>query len=555
MLPRNCFLRGWLCACAALMALVLLPACGSSADGSPPFTSGGSGGGSGNTGLPTSLAFEPSATLALAPGEQRTLRVVAKPAAEYHIRFALIGEADDAALDLSEVDSNAQGIAEVGLTAPTTSATFRVRASVGTSESAEAAVSVSAGGFVTLVVHPDYSGKRLKWGDRWVASVRAGTDCASLTGTPPPDGDLKATSEVAQNLFFKDPQIDLVPVGPALAVTVRAGHFAGGCVDVPPLVAGQPITVTVPVADRPMQLDQTDLGVELGIDTSSPEWAQTISTTINTTADAMVGGAVDDVVALLDGMHTALGQSAAATAFSQARSKDGWDSLLYSVLGTGASHVIRTPVKGWLASGAAAFGGSATFVGHLDGKGQAPGKANLTLSSVAGLPPESVGSPSDLGAVSFSGDPGDTVLLGAQLSWMPSLLVTSLALAPAQQDVPTAATVPEALANQVDCTAIGSALAGTGSNPTEAYPGCDAACAAALCGNGLVVVWDRAQKSSAVKVEAATLDISATGVVDSMDDVARPTHFDGSWVGKLSIGQVLLSVGGPATGYSQPAPP
>jgi len=537
------------------MALVLLPACGSSADGSPPFTSGGSGGGSGNTGLPTSLAFEPSATLALAPGEQRTLRVVAKPAAEYHIRFALIGEADDAALDLSEVDSNAQGIAEVGLTAPTTSATFRVRASVGTSESAEAAVSVSAGGFVTLVVHPDYSGKRLKWGDRWVASVRAGTDCASLTGTPPPDGDLKATSEVAQNLFFKDPQIDLVPVGPALAVTVRAGHFAGGCVDVPPLVAGQPITVTVPVADRPMQLDQTDLGVELGIDTSSPEWAQTISTTINTTADAMVGGAVDDVVALLDGMHTALGQSAAATAFSQARSKDGWDSLLYSVLGTGASHVIRTPVKGWLASGAAAFGGSATFVGHLDGKGQAPGKANLTLSSVAGLPPESVGSPSDLAAVSFSGDPGDTVLLGAQLSWMPSLLVTSLALAPAQQDVPTAATVPEALANQVDCTAIGSALAGTGSNPTEAYPGCDAACAAALCGNGLVVVWDRAQKSSAVKVEAATLDISATGVVDSMDDVARPTHFDGSWVGKLSIGQVLLSVGGPATGYSQPAPP
>jgi hypothetical protein len=68
-------------------------------------------------------------------------------------------------------------------------------------------------------------------------------------------------------------------------------------------------------------------------------------------------------------------------------------------------------------------------------------------------------------------------------------------------------------------------------------------------------MWDRARKSSAANVEAATLDISATGAVDSVDDVARPTHFDGSWVGKLSIGQMLLSVGGPATGYSQPSPP
>ncbi len=553
MSSRICLLRGWLCTCAALSALLVV-GCGASSDSGISTPNGGSGGGS-PVGVPTSISFEPSSTLALEPGEQRTLRLVAKPPASYHVRFALIGEAGNAALDKSEVDSNAKGIAQVGLTAPTAPATFRVRASVGTGVSAEAAISVSAGGFVTLTVHPDYSGKRLRWGDTWVASVRAGTDCASLTGTPPPDGDLKATSLVAQNLFFTDPQIDKVPVGPALAVTVRAGHFAGGCTDVQTLVAGQENSVTVPVVDRPMQLDQTDMGVELGIDTTSQEWTQTISSTVDETTNALLDGAPDDVVALLDAMHTALGQASPATAFAQARSANGWDSLLYTVLGNGASHVIRTPVQTWLAAGAQTFGATTAFVGHLSGQGQSAGTADLTLSSIGGLAPAAVGSPSDVGQVSWSADPGDTVLLGAKLSWMPSLLVSSLALAPAQADAPTATTVPEALADQVGCTAIGVALAGASANKTEAYPGCDAACAAALCGNGLVVMWDRARDSSAAKVEAATLDISATGSVDALDDTAVPKHFEGSWVGKLSQGQTTISVGGPATGYSSPSPP
>lgn len=553
MVSRNCYLPGWLRACAVFTAL-LACGCGSSSDAALASHPNGSGGAT-PVDVPASLAFEPSSTLALAPGEQRTLQLVAKPASTYHVRFALIGEAGNAALDRSEVDSSAMGIAKVGLTAPTAPATFRVRASVGTTVSAEAAISVSAGGFVTLTVHPDYSGKRLKWGDTWVASVRAGTDCASLTGTPPPDGDLKATSQVAQNLFFTDPQIASVPVGPALAVTVRAGHFAGGCTDVQTLVAGKPNAVTVPVVDRPMQLDQTDLGVELGVDTSSPEWGQALSSTVSETADAMLGGAPDDVIALLDAMHTALGQSADATAFTQARSANGWDSLLYTVLGSGAAHAIRTPAESWLSAGATTFGGPGTFVGHLSGQGQQPGKADLTLSSIGGLAPAAAGSPSDVGQVSWSADPGDTVLLGAELSWMPSALVTSLALAPAQKDVPAATTVPEALAEQVGCSAIGTALASASANHIDAYSSCDASCAAALCGNGLVVMWDRARDSSAAKVEAATLDISATGSVDAIDDTAVPKHFDGSWVGKLSQGQATLSVGGPAVGYSSPSPP
>ena len=545
--------RWWLCS-LALPALLLLPACGSSADSDSGFAQPGNSGGTATPGVPTSLAFEPSSTLTLAPGEQRTLQVVASPPASYHMRFALVGEPGNAALDQSEVDSDSHGVAEVGLTAPTSPATFRVRASVGTTTSAEAAVSVSAGGFVTLAVHPDYHGNRVKSGDTWVASVRAGTDCASLTGTPPPDGDLLATSDVVQNIFFKDPQIDSVPVGPPLAVTIRVGHFAGGCVDVKSLVAGQANKAVVPVVDRPIQLDQTDLGVQLGVDANSPEWLQAVSSSVDQTTNAMVDSAPDDVIALLDAMQTALGQTSDATAFSQARAQYGWNSLLYSVMGTGATHAIRTPVKGWLTKGAATFGGSSAFVGHLSGQGQSPGQAELTLSSVAGLTPGAVGAPTDLGAVSWNAEPGDTVVLGAKLTWMPSLLLTSLALAPAEKGVPSATTVPQALASRIDCTAIGTALATAGTNQTEAYPGCDATCAAALCGNGLVVMWNRARKSSASKVEAATLDISATGSVDSLDNVARPKHFDGSWVGKLSVSQLALSVGGPATGYSSPPP-
>lgn len=545
-------LGGRLGALSALTLLVVV-ACGSSAGTASSRTSPSGSGSAGAPDVPTSLRFEPSSTLTLAPGERRTLQVVASPAARYHVRFALLGDPANAALDYSEVDSDAHGVAEVGLTAPTSPATFRIRASVGTSSSADAAVSVSSGGFVTLTVHPDYGGSRLRAGDRWVASVRAGADCASLTGTPPPDGDLKSTSTISQNLFFKDPVIGSVPVGLALAVTVRVGHFAGGCADVQTLLPNQPNSVVVPVADRPMQLDQTDLGVELGIDPSSPAWAQAVSAWVSQTTNAMVDGQPDDVVALLDAMQTSLGQSASAAAFSQARTADGWDAVIDALLGAGSPHAIRTPVKSWLAAGATTFGGPSAFVGHLDAQGQSAGKADFTLSSVAGLAPGDVGAPTDLGPVSWTADPGDTVLLGAQLTWVPSKVVAALALPAAQKDVPTASSVPDALATQLNCTAIGTALAGSGANQGEAYPGCDANCAAALCENGLMVMWNRARDSG--KLATATLDISATGSVDSVDDVAVPQHFAGTWVGKLSVGQLSATVGGPATGYSSPSPP
>jgi hypothetical protein len=528
----------WLCG----VALVAIAAgCGSDDAGAVPGT-GGAGGGGGASGDPASLEFE-SPTLTMIPDEVQTVTVQATPPGQYRLRFALLGDARDASLDASEVDSDADGAASVRLTAPSSSTTFTLRASAGATVG-QAGVSVSSSGFATLQITPLYTGKRGV--AYWVASVRTGTTCAELSGKPLDDGDLMGTAP-----FGKVAQVSYVPVGPPLAVTVRGGYSVAGCLDIAEVRAGGSNPLTVAVADLPIKLSETDLVLELGIDGAEPQqWAAALEGVAARSTAAMLAGASDDVDALLAAMAVASGGQAGE--FAAARAGESWDSLLTVTLGGGAAQTaLRARVVAWMAKGAESLIDPSTFSGSLVSAGKYSGGAVIELTTVAGIAAEEAGfSKTNSENTSWKAEPGDTVLLGTKLGFQPSRLLTALAEPAALAEVPTATSLPQALANTLSCKEIALALVAPGPNPTEIYAGCNVACVRALCEDALVALWQRARDVSlAQPIGSSWVDVTAAGDA-TVDDMARPTGFSGSWVGSLSIatenGPAVVPLSGPA---------
>jgi hypothetical protein len=528
---------------AFALCVALTTACSlnSQAERAAPAASGGTGGSAGtggNTAEPTSLTFESTEALTLFPGELRTVTVLASPPGVHRIRLALLGEAKDASLDRSEVDTLPDGTASVELTAPTSPTTFSIRASSGSTASAQIPVSVSDSGFVVLQVEPSYSGTREV--SYWVASVRAGTTCAALSGNPPPDGDLIGNARAGSS-----PQIEGVPVGPALAVTLRAGSFAGGCTDVSRVLTGQVNRVTVTVIDRPLQMSETNLAVALGIDTTSFDWTSSLQDGIDKATTAMLGSAPDCMTALLDVMRATAGD---ADAFTAARSAGAWDEALRTALGTEPLAILASE---WLTTGAAALNGPNVFAGQLVSAGKDTDLAKLALSTVAGVDARLAGFPAVEIQGSWTADAGDTVVFGTRLYWTPSLLLTALALDAARTAVPGTTTVADALAEQLSCPDVGTLLSEAGAAPGVAFEGCDTACVTELCTSAVAILWERARNAS--QTGAASLHVALTGKA-AINDSAQPIGFTGSWVGSLQAGATSASVSGPAVG-SVPPPP
>jgi hypothetical protein len=476
---------------------------------------------------PDSLAFQPSSTLTLAPKATQTLTVATTPAGIFRVRFALLGSGPDnapgdAALDASEVDTNGAGVAQVTLTAPSMPTTFSVRASVGSKAQAELGVSISASDFTTLRVLPSYSGKRLV--TSWTATARAGVTCAKLVGNPPPDGDLLTTAAVG-----KDLDLAKVPIGVDLAVTLRAGHYIGGCADQSALTETDGNQVLVYASDRPVNLDATVLGLEFGPTAPKPALSKLMSAAVSSAESALSGGATSDVAALLDAMQDAT-LAASRDAFSAARTLHTWDAALTTAFGIGASTRLRDPADRWLGAGLVRFYAADTFSGQL---GSVAGGALLTLTAVAQIPATSAGFPASF-PTTWSADSSDTLLLGTELSWVPSRLVTALAIAPALLDFPTATTLEGALAQSVDCTLVGKTLLAHGTVVGSAvYDGCDQNCAVSACTSAVAALWKSAGNASGNT--NASLTVTGTGAAQVGDD-ASVTSLGGSWVGELQIG-------------------
>ncbi|MCC6217444.1 MAG: hypothetical protein IT376_21485 [Polyangiaceae bacterium] len=473
--------------------------------------------------------------LALLPGTSREVGVEVSPAGAYPLRLSLSETSSDASLDRSEVVTAADGRASFVLSAPSQPAVFAVTATGGDTATA-LPVSVSGAGFATLDIVPIYDGKRDV--PYWAASVHAGATCSTLGSLPPPDGPLLGES------LTGNPRIEGVPIGPSLAVTVRAAWAIGGCKDAPGLVADSLATIEISASDVPLALAETDLVLGLGVGASRP-WEEAASAVGAAIESALLGGAEDDVEALLDSMQLALPTPTARAGFATNRAEGQWDDALRGALGASAGSAIRAAAADWISAGAARLSGPGVLEGRLTAEGST---FVLGLGPLLGVPAEDAGLPARVDeAVSWTSEPGDTVLLGATFAWCPSRLFGAVAVDPAKQAVAGAEDVPTALAIVVDCAGVGAALEALATG--DVAPGCATGCAEALCVEAVAAMWSRAL--AATPDGSATWTLGATATT-RVDERARPSGFEGTWVGTLAVGALVVDVGGELSASTPP---
>jgi len=488
---------------------------------------------------PDMLVFVPDDSLALKPKESHRLTVRTTPAGPFRIRFGFDGgDAADAVLDASEVEADADGIAHVTLIAPSKPSTFNVRASSTSAAQVKLGVSVSATGVTSLRVRPSYTGQRKVTEWTATASARSGVSCNELAGNPPPDGERSKSAKAGAPL-----EISNVPVGVDLVVTVRAGHYIGGCVNLAALSEGEGNQVLVYASDRPLNLGATELALSLGATDPHPAFDKLLQASASLAEEALLGSAENDVAALLDEMRDAT-PAATRDAFNAARMQNDWDSALDSAFGKSAARRLRDPAQRWLSAGLLALDAPNAFIGQVRSLG---GGAVFTPTSVGAASPSSAGFPGSF-ACTWSADSNDTVLLGMILNWQPSRLVTALAVAPALLEFPEATSAELALSLSVDCTAVGQVLLANGIDPSSAaFASCDSSCAASLCSNAVAAAWSKAQRSSGAEI--AMLSVTATGTAEVGDD-AQATSLAGSWVGELRTERATAQVSGALSAQS-----
>ncbi|MCC6551438.1 MAG: hypothetical protein IT372_00265, partial [Polyangiaceae bacterium] len=293
------------------------------------------------------------------------------------------------------------------------------------------------------------------------------------------------------------------------------------CADVADLQAGATRDVEVTVKDGPIDLAATSLDVTLTF-TPTGEAQALLAGMAERLVDALLpdGG---EAAALLDAMAQA-SPADQAQSFADARSAGSWDALA-------AAHMAALPVpvraacSGWAALGLSQQPPEIT--GYLGAISDVPGQAFFrvkTLGSIdaepAGLPPEHL--------MSWTTEPGDVLRLVGDLFWIPSRFVGAAAWQGASSELPSATSMPEALAEAAQCPALGAALGG--------YAGCDAACMADLCVAGLSERWQMALDASALAGLVGGIGVSASGPA-VVDQDAAPVGWSADWLGVISDGE------------------
>jgi hypothetical protein len=529
--------------------------CGTSADMSAPVANGGtsSTGGQPTAGnQATSIEFESVGDLAARTQVRIKVQVLPLQAQPYQVRFALPtsgGDPQDAVLDQALVTTDSLGIASVLLTAPSAPTEFDVRATVG-ALSKPLRVRVTESGFASLQVQPLYAGFRTI--TTWVASAYTDTTCANLTGTPPEDGPLQSLPASATSA----PQLDDVPAGTRLAITLRSGHFVGGCASVEKVRPGspdKPQPVQVTVLDRPIDLNASTLNLSLVLPEDDTAWSGLLQQASDSVLAALLGTSTDDVDALLDAMREASGAS--RQSFENARKAEVWDDLLRAHWGASASTKLRDLYKGWLAAGRQRFNDSEhLFTGQLTPIEQ-PGSpldqrsADLTLLTVADLPSKQAGFV-ERAKVSWSAGADDSILLGTDLYFVESQLMCGLAEAALLKANPEVEDAPALLAEALDCDGLSSVLVAAGANAELGYDGCNAQCLTTLCESAAQALWQRG--ADATGLSPARLSINATGDA-RVGDAAEVAGMGGTWLGALTVADEKTTTGGTLTAVAPAA--
>jgi hypothetical protein len=488
----------------------------------------------------------------LAPLEQRRIPVVVAPPGAREVRFALLaganGEPNGALLDRDVVSTDEEGRAEVILTAPSAPTAFVLRATMG-SASTSVDVEISASNEVKLRVEPSYDSDRDSDRDPkfWSVSVFSGVTCETLPETT-------ATAErYAEGEFPLAITVEAVPVG-SVAVVARAEHFIEGCATLNEVLEGANNRLLVPMNDRPIQLQSSKLELGFGFDSVSSEWRASMGFVIEAARTALLNGAADDFEALLDTMQGSLSGSRASE-FAALRTERSWDLVLAETLGEEGRDLLREKAEAWMREGQQTLffpdAIEASMQSDTAAKDDLPGATHALMRfvDIAGHAPEEAGFPEEAPAV-WSADSHDTVLLSGAVPWVPSRLLGALAEAPAKVAHPTAQTTAEALAFELGCSVVASALVtaspGWLYGPSGDDKACTGTCAAKLCRAAVAEMWERATLASGDTPQQ--FDFSATGAATVGNEGEVVLLENGSWVGKDRDQTEAATAGGPLYG-------
>ncbi|HSC85622.1 MAG TPA: hypothetical protein VLC09_00040 [Polyangiaceae bacterium] len=466
-----------------------------------------------------SIAFTATSTLTMSPSESVSLSIEARPEGPQAVSFGLLGDAKDAfdaSLDPTRTLTDPTGLATTQLRAPSTSATFWVRAWLDDDHEARRAVSVSAEGFAQLRVIPRYSGLR-KLGE-WTASARAGTSCADWLDKLS-DGPLVATGEVPLD-------IEAVPVGPSITVTVRAGALAQGCVTVPRLEAEELRELEIPVTDLPLHIDRGGLSLEFGIDYASPAFDGTLSTSRERASVAWSQGKQGDAAALLEAWGKTLTDSRRAELVAATTAS----SLVQVIEDEWGVEANATPLRDLLDAGLEEASGSlateSTFTGQL-----AFSSGTFTLDEVSGIEASQTGFVLT-SSWTASTEPGDVLVLSGALEYEPAAWLCAVAEGPG-----TTAALTSSLSNAADCMGLASAL--LSAHGGALYSGCDTAtCVRSGCEAAVSEALRAASRAD--RDYLTTLAIAMTGNAEPTEK-ADIASYEGSWLGTANPGEAPLS--------------
>jgi hypothetical protein len=493
--------------------------------GTDELVGGGPSGGLTDAGTllePDELGISP-AQLSLVPGERRQLLVQAIPPGRYHIYRALLGEATGAYLDRGDLVTRDDGRGNVWLSAPVMESSFTLRAFSGT-KSADARITVSGVGRADISVRPSYAGYRVI--DEWVASVHEDTRCSDLDPSAIPDG-----SQVARGLSNEWPLLRGAPVGPPLAVTVRAEQYASGCRDVGSLQVGGENAIEVVVSDRPLRLPADGFEATLTLSDNTALRAK-LTGTANLLTSAFRGDSVVSVDAslLLDAMAQAFDSDVEAAAFASRRASRDWDALLGatypSTLGAGS---LSSLLSGWMTQSLDGLFLVATFVGIFEPREDSSEEPLFTLNEVVENPADTMGFSREQSAT-ITIDPEDQVRLGTTLSFSPEALMRGLATNFVTSEQ-LGTSMPNALIGRVDCGAIATTLDESDEQTGDPISGsCDLDCAEILCREALRSMWERT-----LSVDTnATIEVIAAGKA-AIDSEAVLTTADGTFIGIATL--------------------